>query len=115
MAATTPTDELPAAAQQDQIDDLLDHIARLTASLRTLEAELADAKATLTDFFASGMVDESFSHNDWSFVYTKGRTTYGFSDEAKQAIKQLQEADKAMGRAIQKTGASFWTVKPPAI
>lgn len=115
MAPTTPTDELPRMAVQDQIDDLLTYIASLTANLRTIEAELADAKATLTDFFASGMVDESFHHNDWSFTYTKGRTTFAYSDEAKRAIKQLQEADKAMGRAVQKTGAAFWTVKPPAI
>jgi Tol biopolymer transport system component len=113
MAPTT--EELPRLATEDQVDDLLDHIASVTANIRTLEAELADAKATLTEFFASGMVDESFQHNDWSFVYTKGRTTYAYSDEAKATIKQLQEADKAMGRAVQKTGASFWTVKPPAI
>jgi hypothetical protein len=112
---TATTDELPGLATEDQVDDLLDHIASLTTNLRTLEAELADAKATLTDFFASGMIDESFQHNDWSFTYTKGRTTFVYSDEAKKAIKQLQEADKAMGRAIQKQGASFWTVKPPTI
>lgn len=115
MATTTPTDELPRMAVQDQIDDLLTSIASLTANIRTLEAELADAKATLTDFFAAGEVDESFQYNDWQFTYTRGRTTYQYSDEAKKAIAQLQEADKAMGRAIQKTGASFWTVKPPAI
>jgi len=113
MAPTT--DELPALATEDQIDDLLESIARLTTEAKRIEAELADAKATLTDFFASGMVDESFQHNDWSFTYTKGRTTYQYSDEAKRAIQQLQDADKAMGRATQKQGASFWTVKPPAI
>jgi hypothetical protein len=113
MAPTT--EELPRLATEDQVDDLLDHIASVTANIRTLEAELADAKATLTEFFASGMVDESFQHNDWSFVYTKGRTTYTYSDEAKRAIKTLQDSDKALGRATQKQGASFWTVKPPAI
>jgi hypothetical protein len=113
MAPTT--EELPRLATEDQVDDLLDHIASVTANIRTLEAELADAKATLTEFFASGMVDESFQHNDWSFVYTKGRTTYAYSDEAKRAIKTLQDSDKALGRATQKQGASFWTVKPPAI
>ena len=113
MAPTT--DELTQLATEDQIDDLLESIAKLTTEAKRIEAELADAKATLTDFYASGMVDENFSHNDWSFTYTKGRTTFTYSDEAKKAIKQLQEADKAMGRAIQKQGASFWTVKPPAI
>lgn len=115
MATTTPTDELPGMAVQDQIDDLLDTIAKLTAESKRIEAELADAKDALTDFFAAGEVDQSFQHNDWQFTYTRGRTTYQYSDEAKKAIAQLQEADKAMGRAIQKTGASFWTVKPPAI
>jgi Tol biopolymer transport system component len=113
MAPTT--EELPRLATEDQVDDLLDHIASVTAKIKQLDAELADAKATLTEFFASGMVDESFQHNDWSFVYTKGRTTYQYSDEAKKAIKQCQDADKALGRATQKQGASFWTVKPPAI
>ena len=86
MATTTPTDELPRMAVQDQIDDLLTSIASLTANIRTLEAELADAKATLTDFFAAGEVDQSFQHNDWSFTYTRGRTTFQYSDEAKKAI-----------------------------
>ena len=113
MAPTT--EELPRLATEDQVDDLLDDIAMLTSEAKLIEAQLADAKATLTEFFASGMVDESFQHNDWSFVYTKGRTTYQYSDEAKKAIKQCQDADKAMGRATQKQGASFWTVKPPAI
>jgi len=113
MAPTT--EELPRLATEDQVDDLLDYIASVTAKIKQLDAELADAKATLTDFFAAGVIYASFQHNDWSFVYTKGRTTYAYSDEAKAAIKQLQEADKAMGRAVQKTGASFWTVKPPAI
>jgi phage host-nuclease inhibitor protein Gam len=115
MAPTTSTDELPAMAVQDQIDNLLDAIANLTNESKRIEAELADKKAELTDFYAAGEVDESFNHNDWSYTYTRGRTTWQHSDEAKRAIKQLQEADKAMGRAIQKTGAAFWTVKPPAI
>jgi len=115
MASTTPTDELPGLAVEDQVDDLLDTISKLTAESKRIEAELADAKATLTDFFAAGVIDESFQHNDWQFTYTKGRTTYVYSDEAKRAIKTLQESDKALGRAIQKQGASFWTVKPPSI
>ena len=115
MATTTPTDELPRMAVQDQIDECLDFIAKLTAESKRIDAMLADAKDQLTGFLEAGEVDQSFQHNDWSFTYTRGRTTYQYSDEAKKAIAQLQEADKAMGRAIQKTGASFWTVKPPAI
>jgi hypothetical protein len=98
-----------------QVDDLLDTIATLTSNARRIDAELADAKATLTQFVADGLIDQAFSHNDWSFTYNKGRTTFDYSDEAKRAIKQLQEADKAMGRAVQKQGASYWTIKPPAI
>jgi phage host-nuclease inhibitor protein Gam len=113
MAPTT--EELPRLATEDQVDDLLDDIAKLTSEAKRIEAQLADAKATLTEFFAAGVIDESFQHNDWSFVYTKGRTTYTYSDEAKKAIKTLQDSDKALGRATQKQGASFWTVKPPAI
>lgn len=115
MAPATPTDELPRMAVQDQIDQLLDDIAKLTTEAKRINAELADKKAELTDFFAAGEVDESFQYNDWQFTYTKGRTTFQYSDEAKATIERLQEADKAMGRAVQKTGASFWTVKPPAI
>jgi hypothetical protein len=100
---------------QDLTDRLLDQISTLTSEAKRVDAELADAKATLTELLSSGEVEESFQHNDWQFTYTRGRTTWQHSDEAKRAIKQLQEADKAMGRAIQKTGAAFWTVKPPAI
>jgi hypothetical protein len=115
MAPTTPTDELPAMAVQDQIDDLLDAIVNLTTESMRIKAELADKKAELTDFYAVCELDKSFNHNGWNFTYTRGRTTWQHSDEAKRAIEQLQEADKAMGRAVQKIGAAFWAVKPPAI
>lgn len=110
-----PTADLSHVITEDRVDDLLERVASLTLNIRQLEAELSDAKDELTELFVGGVIDESFQHNDWSFTYTKGRTTYTYSDEAKRAIKTLQESDKAMGRAIQKQGASFWTVKPPAI
>lgn len=110
-----PTDELPAVAQRDEIDDLLTRVQTLKARQKQLEADLADAMASLTGALDAGVINESFAFNDWSFSYSSGRITTAYSTEAKAAIKRIQESDVVAGNAVQKRGIGFWTVKPPAI
>jgi hypothetical protein len=104
----------PPATDCD-IDALLDRIVRLTKECKRIQSDLEDAKSDLIEAYAAGLVDDSFSFNDWSFAYSNGKTSTTLSKEAKKAIEKIKEADKAMGRAIEKTGAPFWTVKPPTI
>lgn len=103
----------PAAPAQ--LDQLIGRITDLKAQIAAMSAELTTAQDQLTEALEAGDIDPSFSHDDWSFTYSQGRMTTTYSPEAKAAIKQLQEADISMGRATQKRGAGFWTIKPPAI
>lgn len=109
------TDETSEAARQDQIDNLLTRIQTLKTEHKLLEAELADAMAELSEARDLGLIDESFSFNDWSYSFSAGKMTTTYSTEAKAAIKRIQESDVVAGNAVQKRGIGFWTVKPPAI
>lgn len=113
--STTAIDETAAVAQLDEIDAILSRVQSLKAQQRILEAELSDAVATLTDALDAGAIDPAFSFNDWSFSFSQGRLTTSYSDDAKAAIKRIQETDVTLGHAVQKRGAGFWTIKPPAI
>lgn len=97
------------------IDALIDDVIQLKAQAKLLEARLAAAMDQLTAALDAGDIDPSFTHDDWAFTYQSGRMTTTYSPEAKAAIKQLQDADIQMGRATQKRGTGFWTVKAPAI
>jgi hypothetical protein len=105
MTATASTD----------IDTLIDDVIKLKAQAKLLDAQLSSAMDQLTTALQAGDIDPSFSHDDWAFTYNAGRITTTYSAEAKQAIKQLQDADIQMGRATQKRGVGFWTVKAPVI
>jgi hypothetical protein len=108
-----------AVAQPQHSSSDLDHLLALVTSLKAqqkvIQAELDQALDQLTDALERGDIDPSFSHDDWRFSYSKGRTTVTYSDKAKAAIKTIQEADLASGRAIQKEGAGFWTIKAPSL
>jgi hypothetical protein len=109
------TDETPEAARQDQIDDLLTRVQALKAQQKQVEADLADAMAELSEARDLGLIDDSFSFNDWSYSFSAGKLTTTYSTEAKAAIKRIQEADVISGNAQQKRGNAYWTIKPPAI
>lgn len=105
---------LPATAQP-QPDDLLPLITSLKAQQKVIQAELDAALDLLTEHLQNGDIDPAFAYEDWRFTFTKGRTTVSYSDNAKAAIKAIQESDLAAGFATQKQGAGFWTIKPPAL
>lgn len=106
---TTPT--TPAA----DLDQILDQITATKAQIDLLQGRLAGLQDQLSAACDAGDIDASFSHNDWSFRLSPGRTTWEYSPAAKRQIKQLQDLDKTSGAATQKIGAPFWTIKPPAI
>lgn len=111
----TTTDETPEVARQDQLDNLLTRIQTLKTEHKLLEAELADAMAELSEARDLGLIDDSFSFNDWSYTFSPGKLTTTYSNQARDAIKRIQEADVISGDAHQKRGNGYWTVKPPAI
>lgn len=105
---------MPTSAPTD-IDQLIDEVIQLKGQAKLLEAQLASAMEQLTAALQAGDIDPSFSHDDWAFTYQSGRLTTTYSPEVKAAIKQLQDTDIQLGRAVQKRGLGFWTVKAPAI
>jgi len=105
---------MPTSAPTD-IDQLIDEVIQLKGQAKLLEAQLASAMEQLTAALQAGDIDPSFSHDDWAFTYQSGRLTTTYSPEAKAAIKQLQDTDIQLGRAVQKRGLGFWTVKAPTI
>ena len=106
---TTPTTPVV------DLDQVLDQITVTKAQIDLLQGRLAGLQDQLSAACDAGEIDATFSHNDWSFRLSSGRTTWEYSPAAKAQIKQLQDLDKASGAAIQKQGAPFWTIKAPAI
>lgn len=105
---TTPT--APVTTEQ-----LLDQITNTKAQLAILEGRLAGLLDQLTAALDSGEIDASFSHEDWTFSHCAGRNTWDYPKELKAQIKTLQEQAQTSGAAVQKTGAGYWSIKPPAI
>lgn len=107
---------IPVATTQPQdLDQTLERITAIKAQIKLLESQLESALDTITDAMQAGDLDPSFTHEDWSFSFHNGRLTTTYSAEAKAAIKGIQEADITAGRACQKQGAGFWTIKAPSI
>ena len=98
------------------LDALLDRITGIKNSHKQLEAELEPLLDQLDAAFEAGMVDPSFCHNDTSFCWSAGRTTYGYPEAIKQREQALKAAQKdaiASGAAIAKTRRPFWTIRLP--
>jgi hypothetical protein len=98
-------------------DDLLNQLTATKRQINELQSTYDDLLEQLTDAYEAGEVDSSFTHNDWSLTYFEGRRTYTYPPTVKaledglKAAKRLAEAN---GSAEPKTGAPFWTVRPPA-
>lgn len=105
--------QAPAAAVSTE--QLLDQITAVKAQLAILEGRLPGLLDQLSAAVDAGEIDASFSHNDWSFTQSSGRTTWQYPAAVKAQIKSIQETAQASGAATQKTGVSYWNIKPPAI
>ena len=110
-----PAPPAPVAEAVD-LDGLLDHVTALKAQQKELEQQLEPLLEALNTAMASGQLDPSFSHNEWSFCHSPGRLNYDFPAAVQQIEKQLKAAKEAaiqQGSATEKRGNAFWTIRPP--
>jgi hypothetical protein len=117
VMAPAPAAALTAPlAGEDAIERLLDQITALKAEHKRLEQQLEPLLESLSAAMASGQLDPSFSHNDWSFSHSAGRLSYAYPAAVEQIERQLKAAKEAaiqQGRATEKRGKPFWTIRPP--
>lgn len=108
---------------QRNAETLLSELARLKYEQRALELRIKDVQAKLVDHVRRGDLehlasesDNTYKYDDINFVFSNGRVTYDFSDcedvtAAADNLKELQSTAVALGRAVQKVGTPFWTVR----
>jgi len=115
--APMPSDAPRGAADgADAIDALLDAITALKAQQKLLEQQLEPLLEALSEAMAAGQLDPSFSHDNWAFAHSSGRLSYEFPAAVQQIEQQLKAAKDAaiqQGRATEKRGKPFWTIRPP--
>ena len=117
VMAPAPAAALTAPlAGEDAIERLLDQITALKSEHKRLEHQLEPLLEALSAAMASGQLDPSFSHNDWSFCHSAGRLSYAYPAAVEQIERQLKAAKEAaiqQGSATEKRGKPFWTIRPP--
>ena len=104
-------------AGDDAIERLLDQITVLKAQHKRLEQQLEPLLESLSAAMAAGLLDPSFSHNDWAFSHSAGRLSYAYPAAVEQIERQLKAAKEAaiqQGSATEKRGKPFWTIRPPS-
>jgi len=98
-------------------DAILNMITTSRAAIARLQAIDAALMDRLDQLAEAGEVDQGgFSHNDWSFSYCAGRKSWEYPEDIKEIETILKTAKKTAegnGSATRKTGAPFWTIKPP--
>jgi hypothetical protein len=83
--------------------------------LKACDASLLDR---LDELAAAGEIDQGgFTHNDWSFAHSEGKTVYTFPEQITKLEAQLKaakEAAKASGTAVKGKGEkAYWTITKP--
>ena len=97
-------------------DQLLDLACQVRQRIKLLEATKAFVDDELTRRMEAGDLDPNFSHNDWSFAWSEGRTRWAYPDSVSSLeaqVKAAKKASEADGTAVKGIGAPFWTVKEP--
>jgi hypothetical protein len=100
------------------LDALLDAVTAIKAQQKELEQQLEPLLEALNTAMATGQLDPTFSHNDWSFCHSPGRLTYEFPAPVQQIEQQLKVARESaiqQGSATEKRGKPFWTIRPPKV
>jgi hypothetical protein len=111
-----PAPESPIAGSVGAVDALLDAITAIKAQQRSLEQQLEPLLEALSEAMATGELDPSFCHNDWSFSHSLGRLTHDFPPAVQQIEKQLKAAKESaiqQGNTTEKRGKPFWTIRAP--
>jgi hypothetical protein len=98
-------------------DAILNMITTNRAAIARLEIIDTALLDRLDQLAEAGEVDQGgFSHNDWGFAYCAGRKSWEYPEDIKEIETILKTAKKTAegnGSATPKTGAPFWTIKPP--
>lgn len=99
-------------------DQVLDRLTHLRAHKKDVEAQDAFLLERLDELAAAGEIDQGgFTHNDWSFAHSDGKTSYTFPEQITKLearLKAAKEDAKADGTAVKVKGEkSFWTITPP--
>lgn len=98
------------------IDATLDSVISLKRQIASLQGMLDTALDALSQAMADGELEPQFKHDDASFTWSPGRTSYDYPQpvvELSQRLKQAQADAVANGSAAIKRGAPYWTVKLP--
>ena len=97
-------------------DELLDYATQIRAGIKALEASKAAIDDELSRRFEAGELDANFTHNDWLFSRSEGRTKWAYPDYVgvtESRLKQAKKMAEGDGSAVRSTGAPFWTIKEP--
>jgi hypothetical protein len=98
-------------------DQLLDRLIATRCTIAKLQAEDDAMLDRLDELASQGLVDQGgFTHNDYSFFWSRGKCTYAYPDEVEELAadaRAAKEAAKADGTATAAIGKPFWTIKPP--
>ena len=99
-------------------DQVLDSLTHLRAHKKDVEARDALLLERLDELAAAGEIDQGgFTHNDWGFAHSDGKTSYTYPEPIKQLEAQLKaakEAAKANGTAVRvKDEKAYWIITPP--
>lgn len=98
------------------IDATLDSVISLKRQIASLQGMLDTALDALSQAMADGELEPQFKHDDASFTWSPGRTSYDYPQpvvELSQRLKQAQADAVANGSAAIRRGAPYWTVKLP--
>lgn len=97
-------------------DELLDYATQIRAGIKALEASKAAIDDELSRRMDAGDLDASFTHNDWSFSWSEGRTKWSYPagvTALESQVKSAKKASEADGSATRSVGAPFWTIREP--
>ena len=99
-------------------DEVLDRLTHLRAHKKDVEALDAFYLDRLDELAAAGEIDQGgFTHNDWKFSYSDGKTSYRYPEpitKLEAQLKAAKEAAKANGTAVKVKGEkAYWTITPP--
>jgi hypothetical protein len=108
---------------QRNAETLLNELAQLKYEQRAIELRIKDVQAKLTDHVRRGDLEHlasksenTYKYDNINYVFSNGKVTYDFTNcedviAADENLKELQSTAVALGRAVQKVGTPFWTVR----
>lgn len=114
MVELTRTVELDPG--QLSLDDLIQYAIDIKSALKQLDASLSTIQEELTTRLKAGDLDASFTHDDWSFTWSAGRTSWSYPKEVKEIeviLRNSKRRAEADGSASKSLGAPYWTIREP--